>query len=198
MALRQAYVLLVTTAIASLLLSGWMSGVLGLEGGFTSPAACASASFPPGASVRDFLNLSIFVNPADNEEFFSPANFTIPASTLVEVTIDDYDSGPSQVPAVNTAVCGTVNGTLSYSGSNLSSLANITLAHTMTITNGSYRGFNVPIPAAPGNSGAPAQVSFYVYFSTPGVYRWQCMANCGENQMSVDGKMSGLITVQSW
>ena len=186
---------MVTAGIVGLLLSGWMAALFG----FGFPVQNVSSCLPPpevqGISPRDFLNLSIFENPKTGTEFYVPANFTIPADTLVEVTLDDYDTGASTVAPEYAQVCGTVNDTIESDGHAVHSLEVGTIAHTMTITNGTYAGFNVPVPAANATSARPARISFSVYFAVPGQYRWECKASCGQTQMSLDGKMSGILTV---
>ncbi len=154
--------------------------------------ACAPARAPVAIEPKAFLNLSIFVDPIHNREFFSPGNFSIPSKTLVEVTIANYDSGPSVVASPYRDVCGTVGDVEIIHGMAVTRISTGAVAHTFTFPSGHYAGLNVPIPPA---SASPAQVSFQLYFGTPGVYRWQCEAQCNETMSSVDGSMSGLVTV---
>lgn len=196
LSLRQAYLFVVSASLVGLLVSGWMFPLIGIAFPAQNSANCPSAPEVSGVPARDFLNLSIFVNPKAGTEFFVPANFTIPADTIVEVTLDDFDTGASSVDSQYAQVCGTVNGTIAVDGHAVSEVAVGTIAHTMTFTNGPYAGFNIPVPAANASAAVPARITFSVYFSVPGQYRWECKASCGQTQMSLDGRMSGLVTVQ--
>ena len=195
MSLRQVYLFMVSAGIAGLLLSGWVAALFGIGFPVQNVPSCPAPPQVPGSPPRDFLNISIFVNRKAGTEFFVPANFTIPADTLVEVTVDDYDAGASTVAPEYARVCGTVNGTIESDGLPVSSVEIGTIAHTITLTNGPYAGFNVPVPAANATSALPAQITFPVYFPVPGQYHWKCEASCGQTQMSLDGKMSGILTV---
>ncbi len=193
--LRQAYLVVVLTFLATMVVSGLYAGVLGMDQPASIPSRCVTESFPTNLTHRDYLTLSIFVNPATHSEFYVPSNVTVPAHTLILITIEDYDNGSSSVSPPYSSVCGTVNGTMSLNGVTLTQLDPGNVAHTFSLTNGTYAGFNVPIPPAGSNGASPSVVTFSVYFNTPGVYRWQCHADCGQDQMTLDGKMSGLLTV---
>ena len=189
---------MVSAGIVGLLMSGEVTVVFGIESPVQSGPSCLPPAQVPGntPTPRDFLYIFIFVNSKAGTEFLVPANFTIPADTLVKVTVDDYDTGASAMDPAYARVCGTVNGTIVDNGHEVCELNLGTIAHTMTITNGTYAGFNVPIPAANATSGVPAQITFSVYFSVPGQYRWECKASCSQTPMSLDGRMSGTITVR--
>jgi hypothetical protein len=186
--------LITATFLLTLVVSGGIHGVWSSSPESPPVPTCGSAGAPLSAPVGEYLNLTIHVDAAKGVEYYTPANFTLPARTLVRVTITNYDAGSSLVSSPYSKVCGTVNGTETVGGTPLNQLPRAGIAHTFTITNGTYAGFNIPVP--PATARAPSVVTFEAYFDSAGTYRWQCEANCGETQMSLDGQMSGLVTVR--
>lgn len=184
------------TLVLTLVVSGAVTNLLRDPPSLRARRSCVAEGFPYGMNSADYVYLFIYVDPAKNQEFYSPANFTVPSHTLVHFEITDYDTGSSRVNSSYGQVCGVVNDTMTVNGVPVSSWDTSSVAHTFTITNGTYRGFNVPIPPSPGIKYGPTVVVFSAYFNDSGVYRWQCEANCGETQMSLDGMMSGLLTVE--
>lgn len=190
---RHASTIVSVTFVVTLLVQGWVGGAYFGRLPTATFGSCAAESSLVGTPAGEYLNLSIFVDPAAGRELFSPANFTVPAHTLIHVAITDHDAGPSNVSSQYLRVCGTVNDTETVNGQEVRLVPQGDVAHTFTVTNGSYRGFSVPVP--PATAAGPTTVGFYVYFNATGTFRWQCEANCGETAMSTDGRMSGLVTV---
>lgn len=132
--------------------------------------------------------------------YFPSLNFTVPANTLITVTIDNYDLGGMPMPNFPFAtVTGTSNGMAAFNGQPLAALPTNQIAHTFTI---SQLNVNVPVPAiAP--AGQPfAQVTFtFKSPSKPGEYQVRCMMPCGTGRggwsgpMATDGWMQGTMTV---
>lgn len=134
----------------------------------------------------------------------SAANITLPAHTLIRLTIVDYDT-PSPLPAQYGQVTGTVgnvvylvNGTaasssnISLSGEKLSFInPNTQVAHTFTVP---QLGINIP------SMGGSTEVAEFTLNQT-GVFTWHCMDPCGfgpsgwAGPMSAPGWMSGTLTV---
>lgn len=193
--LRDVFEIVAITVIGTLVLSGLVSGILQPSSPPAETRACAPQASSGRAIPVDYLYLNLYTNPDKGYDFFNPGNFTVPSHTLVTVTVDDYDTGASHAPSQYLSVCGTLNDTMTVNGVTVHSIPANDIAHTFTITNGSYAGFNVPIPPASSADGQPTVVTFSFIFDQPGVYRWQCEANCSETAMSLDGRMSGLITV---
>ncbi|MCF8565533.1 hypothetical protein LLE49_12480 [Alicyclobacillus tolerans] len=130
---------------------------------------------------------------------FEPADTTLPANTVVNVTVKDYDDGPATVPAGYNAVKGTQNGTITVDGKTVSSIPAKDVAHTITIPS---MNLNVPIPPkTSAEKYATVQFSFKTP-ATPQKLDWQCMAACGsgssgwQGAMATDGWMKGVYTVQ--
>lgn len=137
--------------------------------------------------------------------FESSANITVPAKTLIQLTIISYDT---PTPG-NTDDMGVVNGTVGRNvflingttasmgampqvwGQNVTSVPGAMLAHTITI---SQLGINIPVV------GGDTEIA-YLYFPKPGTYTWICETPCGfgpdgsEGAMSTAGWMTGQFVV---
>ena len=135
---------------------------------------------------------------------YVPANFTLPAKRLVQVTVRCYDDGPADIPGGYNIVRGTVDGTMRVikgtpdsispqDGTVVKQIGAKETAHTFTV-NGDNFFLNVPVP--------PLSTVVYRFMSPPaGSYPWQCMAACGTGDggwggaMATDAWMQGTITV---
>ncbi|MDA4111390.1 MAG: hypothetical protein OK439_02545 [Thaumarchaeota archaeon] len=135
----------------------------------------------------------------------SSANLSVPANTLIQLTIVSYDTptpGSSDQQGKVTGTVGNgayiINGTVASMtdvsmqwGMNTTSVPGSSLAHTFTIP---FFGINVPIPA--GDT-----VTAYLRFNQKGVFQWFCETPCGfgpngtAGAMSQPGWMEGQITV---
>lgn len=161
-----------------------------------APAA-RPASVGSAAGSPDFLYLTISFNPVTGFDEYFPANFSVPAHTLVVITITNFDNGSNPVPASLRAVSGTVGNTESVTEGNPSTTDTIAglppggLAHTFSIA---QIGLNAPIPSAP-SSASPSVTSFDVYFNATGALLWMCQAPCDPVSMMMPGFMSGTVTV---
>lgn len=140
----------------------------------------------------------------------SSANITLPANTLIEVVIMNFDQGNATLAGPQFAnVTGTVNDTMSFYNNNamnatqrpsgiilqgqqtVSSLSANYISHTFTVPS---LGLNIPVAA---------ESTEVAYFMTggPGTYAWLCESLCGSGStgsggaMSTPGWMSGAITV---
>jgi hypothetical protein len=147
-------------------------------------------------------------NPFDTErnltaDQYAPANFSVPADTLLEFTLIDYDTGQNPVSAADATVSGTVgnceylNATPTSLGPCVKSVDPGFVVHTFSFVGGPYAGFNVPLVSAvdspPGGIGA--SVTFFAYFNVTGTFTWNCLAPCDPWSMIHDGFMTGTMTV---
>ncbi|HEY1351506.1 MAG TPA: hypothetical protein VGF67_17945 [Ktedonobacteraceae bacterium] len=175
---------------ALLILSG-----CGTRAQATSPAPAAR----PEKHVQ--LKLDITLNqPGMQADWpaFSPNNLTVPANSLVTVTLHDYDLGDTPLPANSpfTTVQGTVGGVAYLNGHPYTSLAPEKIAHTFTIPT---LHLNIPFP---GDGKESDVISFTFHTGKAGSYAFQCFDPCGtgssgfEGPMSTRGYMLGLLTVQ--
>lgn len=112
--------------------------------------------------------------------YFSPGNITLPANSLVTVTIKNEDDGADAVPASFAKVTGTVGGTETVNGKTVSSIPVNNVSHTLTV---SGLGINIPLPPS-------STVTFTVKTGKAGTYSWQCMAPCGTGSTGWDGPMA--------
>jgi len=134
---------------------------------------------------------------------FAPANFTVPAHTLLEFTIINFDTGLNPVSPLEATVNGTVgdciylNSTPTSLGPCVNSVNPGFVAHTFSFENGTYSGFNVPIPSANESmeGGTGTTVTFFAYFNDTGTFYWHCEAPCDPWSMATEGFMQGTMTV---
>ena len=127
-------------------------------------------------------------------------NLTLPANSVVTITIVNADGGDTSLPASSPfgVVTGTVGGNAAVDGIAYSSLARDKVAHTFTVPG---LHVNVPIPGdtPAGKSGITVTFSFKT--GAAGTYMWQCMDPCGAvpngwgGPMTMKGYMMGTITV---
>ncbi|MCI4330890.1 MAG: hypothetical protein L3K19_03465 [Thermoplasmata archaeon] len=147
-------------------------------------------------------------NPFDTEnnssaDQFSPANFTVPSHTLLEMTFINYDKGQNPVTTLEATVSGSVgncvylNATPTALGQCVHALPTGFVTHTFSFVSGAYAGFNIPIPSAVNSApgGIGASVTFFAYFNQTGTFTWNCIAPCDPWSMQTNGFMTGTMTV---
>jgi heme/copper-type cytochrome/quinol oxidase subunit 2 len=136
----------------------------------------------------------------------------LPAHTVVDVTLLQYDSGsPLRNPELS-AVSGVAHATLNGAPFALiDSYAGNGVAHTFSVP---QLGVNVPLPGIDPNAknacgAAPCTLSeahntlkFSFNTGSPGIYRWQCFIPCGlgflfgnGGPMQTIGYMDGVLEV---
>jgi len=146
----------------------------------------------------------------NNGTLQSSGNIVLPANSLIEVTIINYDNGTANVSQQYATVTGTVNNQVTIINNTLvnstyrnngiaisgawttSSVNPADIAHTFTV---SGLGLNVPV--------VPSSVEeFSFHTGGENTYTWQCEAPCGAGPtgwagaMATVGWMTGTITVQ--
>jgi hypothetical protein len=129
---------------------------------------------------------------------YSPNNLTVPANSLVTVTLHDYDLGNTPLPEGSpfTSVQGTVGSVAYLNGHPYTSLAREKIAHTFTIPE---LHLNVPFP---GDGKESDIITFTFRTGKAGSYMFQCFDPCGTGSSGFDGPMSskgymmGMLTVQ--
>jgi hypothetical protein len=165
-----------------------------------------SSSSPGGTPVTGVL--MTINNPFDtannsSADQFAPANFTVPANTLLEFTLVNYDTGQNPVSSLEATVNGTVgnciylNATPTALGPCMHSVPTGFVVHTFSFESGAYSGFNVPIPSAVDSleGGIGSSVTFFAFFNHTGTFTWNCEAPCDPYSMATDGFMTGTMTV---
>jgi hypothetical protein len=134
---------------------------------------------------------------------YAPANFTVPANTLLEFTLINFDTGLNPVSSLEATVNQTVgnciylNSTPTSLGPCVHSVPATGVAHTFSFDTGPYAGFNVPLPSAVGSpeGSSGATVIFFAYFNQTGTFHWRCLAPCNGLSMATFGFMRGTMTV---
>jgi hypothetical protein len=141
-------------------------------------------------------------------------NITVPAHSLVTVTISQYDGGEAITNPWFATVHGTIGGTETVNGKPVTHINPLTVGHTWTLhaapTAQDPLFVSAPLPAlpddaplAPGSAyPKPIQVTFSFRTKSPGKYVWNCEFPCGDGfyakfggPMSTRGWMSGTFTV---
>ena len=140
-------------------------------------------------------------------------NLSVPAHSLVTVTVTQYDSGGQITNDFFAAVHGTVDGTMTVDGKQVKGTDPGAVGHTFTIHMLPMKQdplfVSVPLPATPDNAPnldngypAPHVVTFSFITGGPGRYIWNCEYPCGDGTyakfggpMSVQGYMAGTLTV---
>ncbi|HZY71094.1 MAG TPA: hypothetical protein VFF67_08995 [Thermoplasmata archaeon] len=199
-------------AIAAVVIAGVLIGLAANSGSAGAPTGAPSA--PASGSVpTDYAYLTVAWNPLTGLDEFFPANFTVPANTLVRVTITNYDNGTNPVDPMFARVWGTVGGseTIISGGATttVSALASDRVSHTFTILPSGTGGgmgsgmgtgtvanpiLSVAIPPAASES-SPVIVTFDVELHGAGMYTWNCEAPCNPISMMGAGLMAGTVYV---
>lgn len=138
--------------------------------------------------------------PAANWPAYMPStSTTVPANTVVTVTIRNFDLGDAPLAASSpfAKVQGTLDGTASVDGKLYSALDPSKVAHTFTIP---QLGINVPIPGDAPNNDSFLTVTFSFRTGKAGVYTFECLAPCGTDTgfggpMASMAYMKGTLTV---
>jgi len=167
-----------------------------------SPTSSTSSGTPVTGVILTINNPFDTAMNASTDQY-APANFSVPANTLLEFTLINYDTGQNPVTSLEAQVNGTVgncmylNSTPTSLGACVHSLPVGFVAHTFSFESGAYSGFNVPIPSAinSGEGGIGASVTFFAYFNETGTFTWNCEAPCDPYSMATSGFMTGTMTV---
>ncbi len=126
---------------------------------------------------------------------YVPANFTIPANTIIKLTIINYDDGTAPLPSNSPwskfwgsdPTFGLVEGgDETVNGKKITSVDPNNVSHTFTVPS---LLINLPIPAAVSKN-QPAVVTFEFSVSKPGNYHWLCAAPCGSGSTGMGGAMN--------
>ncbi|MGA8543587.1 MAG: hypothetical protein WB947_08665 [Thermoplasmata archaeon] len=177
--------------------------ITGLPVGLGPSQSTKSSSGAAGTGVLLAIDNPFDTANNNTADQYAPANFTVPADTLLEFTITNYDTGQNPVTPSQASVNGTVSNCI-YLNSSLPALGPCEhsipagfVAHTFSFEAGPYQGFNVPVPSAneSGEGSIGATVTFFAYFNETGTFTWNCVAPCDPWSMAHDGFMTGSMTV---
>lgn len=192
-----------------------------------SPAlAATSRPAATGAVPRASIHLSTYPDSLAGEHgkdggaepdwvsYGPTTTLTVPANSLVTVTISQYDGGEAITNPWFGQVHGTVGGTETVDGKAVTSVDPGAIGHTFTLhaapTAQDPIFVSAPLPAIPDDAPLaagsaypkPIEVVFTFRTKGPGTYVWNCEFPCGDGTyakfggpMSTRGYMSGTLTV---
>jgi len=216
----------VAAGVLVVVLAGTTLARAGTTPGLLHATVNGTAQTPVGVLPHAFLELATYPDSMAGEHgpdggsqpdwvsYGPTTNLSVPAHSLVTITIKQYDGGEKITNPWFADVHGTVDGTMTVNGKTQTGANPDAIGHTFTIhalpTNQDPLFVSVPLPALPEDA-QPAPGSDYptpdvVVFSFvtggPGEYVWNCEYPCGDGTyakfggpMSTRGYMSGTFTV---
>jgi hypothetical protein len=140
-------------------------------------------------------------------------HLSVPAHTLVTVTVTQYDSGGQITNPYFAQVHGTVDGTETVDGKVVKGIDPAAVGHTFTVhgvaTDQDPLFVSVPLPAVPDDAptmangySKPTTITFSFVTGGPGEYVFNCEYPCGDGTyakfggpMSNQTYMAGTLTV---
>jgi hypothetical protein len=190
-------------------------------------AVSGTAQTPQGALPHATLKLDTYPDSMAGEHgasggahpnwvSYGPStNLHVPAHSLVTLTVTQWDTGGAITNPYFAKVHGTVGGTETVDGKQITGIDPQAVGHTFTIhaapTNQDPLFVSVPLPAVADNAPTAADTGYpthphVVVFSFitggKGTYVWNCEYPCGDGYyakfggpMSTQGYMSGTLTV---
>jgi hypothetical protein len=192
----------------------------------TFPAKVASTVAPSGGSNLTLETVAAIgkkLSPTHPEwvsylvrdphgQWIHSTDFTVPANTVVHVTIYQFDSATGLRNAFLAQVQGTVGGTATIDGKPVSTVEPEEASHTFAIPE---LGVFVPLPGIPEEAKHPCEeapcepgssdhrtITFSFRTGKKGRYRWQCFVPCGAGfvngnggPMQTLGYMGGFVDV---
>ncbi|HEY8883493.1 MAG TPA: hypothetical protein VIM47_08855 [Dermatophilaceae bacterium] len=216
----------VAAGVLAVVLAGTALAKAGTTPGLLKATVNGTAQTPVGVLPHAFMELATYPDSMAGEHgpdggskpdwvsYGPTTNLSVPAHSLVTVTIKQYDTGGTITNPWFAKVHGTVDGTVTVNGKTATQLNPDVIGHTFTIhalpTNQDPLFVSVPLPAlpdeakpAPGSDyPAPAVVTFSFVTGSAGEYVWNCEYPCGDGfyakfggPMSTRGYMSGTFTV---
>jgi hypothetical protein len=175
----------------------------------SSPAAVASASGAAQGSARLTLQTVAAIGPRypnpdwvsylarkPNSKWIHSTNLTVPAHSLVRVTIYQYDSSTGLRNPFFARVQGTTGKTMQLDGKTVAAVAPAAPAHTFAVP---QLGVFVPLPGVADNaknqcaeapctlSEAHHTITFTFRTGARGRFRWQCFVPCGAGYLNGNG-----------
>lgn len=169
----------------------------------TVPAAALDDAHPTWVSY--------YAVNAQSGDWRHVTTYTMPAHTLVHVTVFEYDTQTGLRNPFLSQAQGTVGGTFTLDGRTTSSVPPDTASHVFAIPN---IGLSVPLPGVEATaknlcanapcalSNAHTTISFTFRTPAAGLYRWQCFVPCAlgyingvGGPMAAVGYMDGYIKV---
>jgi len=216
----------VAAGVLVVVLAGTTLARAGTTPGLLHATVNGTAQTPVGVLPHAFLELATYPDSMAGEHgpdggsqpdwvsYGPTTNLSVPAHSLVTITIKQYDGGEKITNPWFADVHGTVDGTMTVNGKTQTGANPDAIGHTFTIhalpTNQDPLFVTVPLPALPEDAqpapGSDYPTPYVVVFSFvtggPGEYVWNCEYPCGDGTyakfggpMSARGYMSGTFTV---
>ena len=179
----------------------------------TSAGAELYLATVPAAALDDPHNtwVSYYAVNAQSGDWRHVTTYTMPAHTLVHITVFEYDTQTGLRNPFLAQATGTVGGTISVDGKTTRAVDPSVSSHVFAIPN---IGVSVPLPGPPASaknlcsnapcalSNAHVTISFTIRTPGRGLYRWQCFVPCAlgfingvGGPMAAEGYMDGYIKV---
>lgn len=158
-----------------------------------------------------------FPSPGDNQgwvTYWPTTNLTVPAHSLVTITIQNYDTATPLLNSFYGTPQGVLPSSFTVDGKPGGSVNSDDISHTFTIhgipnATQPWLYVSVPVTAVSGDAptdeagmpNKPVVTTFSFMTQGPGTYAWQCFDPCGSNYdgfggpMETRGYMSGTFTV---
>ncbi len=153
--------------------------------------------------VQAHLDIVLGGNPAHKDwPVYEPSNLTLPAHSLVTITIHNYDLGDTALPNGSpfSKVQGTVGGIATANGTATYTALDVAkVAHTFTVL---QMHLSVPVPGDAPQGASYTSVTFSFHTGDAGTYTFECFDPCGTGAtgwmgpMMTKGYMLGSLTVQ--
>jgi len=216
----------VAAGVLVVVLAGTTLARAGTTPGLLKATVKGTAQTPVGVLPHAFMELATYPDSLAGEHgpgggskpdwvsYGPTTNLSVPAHSLVTITIKQYDTGGTITNPYFAEVNGTVDGTETVDGKTVSRVSPDAIGHTFTIhalpTNQDPLFVSVPLPSLPDSAEpapgsdypAPHVVTFSFVTGGPGEYVWNCEYPCGDGTyakfggpMSTRGYMSGTFTV---
>ncbi len=174
---------LVACGLVLLMLFDWV--------GVSIPPARTAALQPPSPAqvALDIMPVKPGGPPEGYAGYAPSTVLSVPASSLVTVTIRNFDLDATPLPPGSpyAGVQGTANGVAYADGRAYSVLDPAGVAHTFTVP---ALHLSVPIPGHAAAGMRYVTVTFSFRTGSAGTYEWRCFAPCGDGPGGLAGPMA--------
>ncbi|MEP7369928.1 MAG: hypothetical protein ABI662_09750, partial [Dermatophilaceae bacterium] len=194
----------VLAGVLVVVLAGTTMAKAGTTPGLLKATVQGTVQTPVGVLPHAFLELATYPDSMAGEHgpgggpqpewvsYGPTTNLSVPAHSLVTVTIKQYDGGEKITNPWFAQVHGTVDGTMTVDGKTVKDANPDAIGHTFTIhalpTNQDPLFVSIPLPAVPEDAPTapgsdyprPFDVTFSFVTGGPGEYVWNCEYPCGD------------------
>lgn len=175
--------ILVGLGVTVAAVSGVAAGIRDL----TKPSTAVPAVTAHGAVTERMSILTNTTGKLGGQPKYTNTSWTVKKDQKVTVVVTSYDTGTAPLQGAQmmfSKVMGSTTGTELVGAKTVSSVPDVTVAHTFTID---AFNFNMPIPVA--TKGHVTVTATFIPTKT-GTFVWQCYAPCGSGSNGASGAMS--------